>query len=172
MQCPPMDPKPLKWEKFKAFHVEHTRNHSCQIYQFDTGEVVILTSQPEPNARIRYPKLGLRIVSTIDDRFPALVTPEGVPVSRAHLIENGNQCLLIDEETRRVVHYNVAHRLQSGGRRGFRSASLRVPACGALPRGSPGRGVMRSPPRRSRCHSRGRCPPRSERPSGRWSTAA
>ena len=141
MHLPEMDPKRTKWETFKAFHVEHSKHHSLQFHQFDTGELLVQHNTTEPGARTRYPALNLEVVSTIDsERFPSLQMPDGTRVTRTHVAEYKNQTLLVDRDTGRVTSLQCHSTTSDRRAAGIPERFITGPGCWGSPTWFPGPG--------------------------------
>lgn len=98
MILPEFDTKRQRWDQWRAFHIDHG-----PFTQFDTGELVLNSRMWGPDLRRAYRDLGVTIVSSEDEALPQLTLPDHTFIKRAWLYDSGQQTLLIDESTKRVV---------------------------------------------------------------------
>jgi hypothetical protein len=116
MQLPQWDRSLQSWDRFKAFHI-HVGRYGLEEYKnwanqpmvmFDTGEVIFTDRSPRPNVRGHYNLLGLEVVTSKDIKGP-LYTPDGQKIAVAWLYEDGQESLLVDDDTGRVVRISDSY---------------------------------------------------------------
>lgn len=98
------------WDKYKAFHigVRQTRLSSTGGYSdpamvmFDTGEVIFTHFAPRPEYRGWYSLLDVEVVTSKNYRGE-LYAPDGEKIAIAWLYDCGQETLLVDADTKRVV---------------------------------------------------------------------
>lgn len=107
----------VRWDQWQAFHIgvsargirpttsESWHMRGVNFIVFDTGEAVCAPSITRPWARGYFPDLDVDLILS-RDRHDQFYTPEGRLVPRSWLLEGGSQLLVIDRETKRVVHCN------------------------------------------------------------------
>lgn len=111
MQTPVIEKQYVRWDKYKAFHVGITKG--SQVYTsswrtppfilFENGQLMCTMTHPGPHIRGFYPSLNVTLVATGDDTCPQLYFPDGEPVTKRWLYDDGQQHLLIDHDHCRAV---------------------------------------------------------------------
>ena len=102
MKLPDFNYADMQWDAWNAFHVEH---HGYRKFtQFDTGELVVCSTNWRPENRLVYKELHIQIVATDDDDCPPLYVPgQDKPIPKSHLNHKGMQILLLDFDHKRAV---------------------------------------------------------------------
>jgi hypothetical protein len=148
MRLPTFDHNLAKWDRFRAFHMDHRNGrygYGPAFVQFDTGELICELNFPRPDMRKEYKDLNVRVFATGDrhnyyHREATYTTPEGEPLKNGWLHHGAMQYLLHDLDTKRVV------RLYTSGDfsgviptrfRGSRMCSVYFPGPGEPPIGAP-----------------------------------
>ncbi len=90
-----------RWDDYRHFHVPAIYRHK-PIVQFATGELMITSSKPDPDVRRVWPEYNIALTSTDDGLFK-FALPDGTPVPKAWITQNGGQYLLVDLDTKRAV---------------------------------------------------------------------
>lgn len=99
------------WDKYKAFHIGVSQHNLSStggwggdpaMIMFDTGEVIFTQHAPRPHYRGHYSLLDVEVVTSKDYRGE-LYTPDGEKVAIAWLYDYGQETLLVDADTKRVV---------------------------------------------------------------------
>lgn len=104
------------WDKYKAFHIGV--HQSClnstsgyngpPMIMFDTGEVIFTHYAPRPDYRGHYSLLDVAVVTSKDYRGE-LYAPDGDKIALAWLYDCGQETLLVDPDTKRVVRISDSH---------------------------------------------------------------
>jgi hypothetical protein len=101
MKLPKFDRTKMDWDIWRAFYIIHVRS---SFVQFDTGEFIVTARRWNPDERRTYKELNLQVVATSDDACPRLYVPGSMkPVPKLHLIDKGQQTLLLDLDHKRAV---------------------------------------------------------------------
>lgn len=101
----------VRWDRYRAFHLGYdgtptATNHYYMVppfIQFDTGELVCALHSPNPGQRRHYSDLNLEVRATADADCPSLTLPDGTKLAKTWLDDGGQQHLLIDHDSNRVV---------------------------------------------------------------------
>jgi hypothetical protein len=117
MKLPPWDRDKQAWDRFGAFHlligqfeVEPFKSwHDHPMVLFDTGEAIFTDTAPGPNKRGTYRPLGLEVTTSKNITGP-LYAPDGQKIAVAWLYDGGQESLLVDEDTHRVVRIRDSYR--------------------------------------------------------------
>jgi hypothetical protein len=149
MRLPTFDHNLAKWDRFRAFHIDHRSGrygYGPAFVQFDTGELICELHFPRPEQRMEYKDLSVRVFATMDrhnyyHREASYTAPDGEPLKNGWVHgTGGGQYLLHDLDTKRVV------RLRTSGDfsgviptrfRGPRTCSVYFPGAGEPPIGAP-----------------------------------
>jgi hypothetical protein len=117
MKFPAFDHANAKWDAFKRFYIQHGPGYdhgygsSRPFVQFDTGEVIVTRHKFDPDERHVYKDLGIAVYGTADDKCPTFTTPDGETVLKSWLTYLGQQIVLADLGTRKVVRMDY-HRYE------------------------------------------------------------
>jgi hypothetical protein len=149
MRLPTFDHNIAKWDRVRAFHMDHRSGrygYGPAFVQFDTGELICELRFPRPDQRYEYKNLNVRVFATGDrhnyyHREATYTTPDGEPIKNGWLHHDGAmQYLLHDLDTKRVVRL-YSHGDYSGviptRFRGSRACSVYFPGAGEPPIGAP-----------------------------------
>lgn len=120
MRLPEWDRKLQAWDRFKQFYIgvsnynliEDTHYNSKPMIMFDTGEVIFTEFCPRVDSRGEYLPIGVR-VTTSKDYGGELWTPDGDKIAVAWVYDGGQEHLLVDEDTKRVVRVADSRRYKN-----------------------------------------------------------
>lgn len=100
----PNDKGTKLWDRFKEtyYGIPGDAHYApAAIYLFETDEMLVTRCNIDD--RRLYREVNIRLTTTADDNCPALVAPDGREIPKAWLNETGQQELLVDYDTMRVV---------------------------------------------------------------------
>jgi hypothetical protein len=117
MKLPPFETSRMRWDLYNQFH--QTPCGIPWMTQFITGEVICTAGRLDPYDHKGYSECHIRVIGTGDSQYPQLYSPDGEPLLKAWLSDEGQQTLILDLDTHRVARV-------AGRQWGFRDTRIPV----------------------------------------------